>query len=360
MKQTSLAILLSVLVLFFATGLSSCQRSQNQTPYEAIPIPPVLPVAGKYYHGVYPGGITGDEDDITAQDIDSYETTVGKQVAWVFFSHNWFNGRAFPSGLVDMIHGRGSTPYIRLMLRSDTDETTPETVYTLDAILRGDFDADLELWGRKAAQIGYPMIVEWGTEMNGQWFSWNGVHNGGAGVGPQKFVQAYRHIIDIMDRQGASNLIWVFHVNNDDDPAANWNRFENYYPGDGYIDWIGVSVYSLLTPLEDTPTDFRQSLDGVMARLDIMAPSKPVVLAEFGETVNNPNEDAAQWADGALADILSDRWPRLRGFSWWNETWQNDNNPAHDSDLRVQSDANLAQVFQTRLASPKVITRPVQ
>ena len=42
----------------------------------AVPSPP----AGKLYHGVYPGGITGEEDDIAPADprlADAFRTLVG-------------------------------------------------------------------------------------------------------------------------------------------------------------------------------------------------------------------------------------------------------------------------------------------
>ena len=334
----------------------------KETPKPNLPIQALqltIPPQGKYYHGVMPYTTSGNEDDFTAADIDSYENTVGHQAAWIYFSNNWYNHPEFPGGQATLIKQRGAIPYIRLMLRSDTDEATPETVFTLEAILNGDFDDQLDAWGRKAANFESPLIVEWGTEMNGQWFSWNGVHNGGASSGAQNFVAAYRHIIDHMDNQGATNITWVFHVNYEDDPFDAWNDFENYYPGDDYIDWLGISIYTLYTPLDDEYTDFRPSMDDAMARLSLMAPDKPVIVAEFGATTNNPNGDAAVWADAALADILADRWPALIGFSWWNETWPNDDNPAHDTNLLVQSDANLAQVFQTRLNSPKVLTRPL-
>jgi hypothetical protein len=60
---------------------------------------------------------------------------------------------------------------------------------------------------------------------------------------------------------------------------------------------------------------------------------------------NNPLGSQSQWARAALKDIITFRWPRLIGFSWWNETWQNDDNPAHDTDMRVQTNPLLAQVF---------------
>ena len=59
----------------------------------AVPSPP----AGKLYHGVYPGGITGEEDNITPADLSSYQATVHKTAAWVYFSDNWYRSRSFPS-----------------------------------------------------------------------------------------------------------------------------------------------------------------------------------------------------------------------------------------------------------------------
>ena len=46
----------------------------------------------------------------------------------------------------------------------------------------------------------------------------------------------------------ADNILWVFHVNYNDWPNESWNRFENYYPGDDYIDWLAVSIYGAQQP----------------------------------------------------------------------------------------------------------------
>jgi hypothetical protein len=82
------------------------------------------PPAGKLYHGVYPGGISGEEDDITAKDVATYEQTVGKKAAWVYFSHNWFRGREFPEATAAWIRDGGAVPFIRLMLRSSVEKKT--------------------------------------------------------------------------------------------------------------------------------------------------------------------------------------------------------------------------------------------
>jgi hypothetical protein len=318
------------------------------------------PPAGSLYHGVYPGGVTGEEDDITPAGVDSYVQTVGKDVAWVYFSDNWRSDRQFPLATAEWIRDRGSVPFIRMRLTSsrypDVSSASHEKVFTLKHILRGDFDADLRAWGDAARDFGSPLILEFGTEMNGDWFSWNGKYAGGGRLrgfgdphkadGPEKFVAAYRHIVELIRGEGANNITWVWHVNNDDQPTASWNRFENYYPGDDVVDWVGVSDYGAQDPRDKNVASFRDQMDPAYARLEALAPTKPVVICEFGDAARNASAPQAQWAASALADLTAHRWSNVIGFSWWNEQWQNDYKPAHDTDMRVQDSPDLAQTFR--------------
>jgi len=337
-------------------GMGVAEESASRT---AVAAPPV----DRLYHGVYPGGKTGEEDDITAADVSSYETTVGKQVAWVYFSNNWYRERAFPQATAEFIRSAGAVPFIRLMLRSNTKENRRERLFNVKNILKGKFDADLTAWGRQARDFGTPLLVEWGTECNGRWFSWNGRWNGGKRTtgfgdktkpdGPERFAAAYRHIVETIRAAGANNITWVWHVNGTDDPQDAWNGLEQYYPGDDVVDWVAVSVYGPLTPMETGAQSFREQMDPCYARLDSLTVNKPIIIAEFGCTAGNPAVAPQDWAQAALTDILSRRYPRVAGFSWWNEAWQNDNKPAHDTTMRVQDIPALADVFRTTLETFK-------
>lgn len=316
------------------------------------------PPEGQIYHAVYPGheGGTGEEDDITSEDLTSYEENVGKSATWVYFSHNWYRDRKFPVETASWIRDAGSVPFIRLMLRDSAEQNRRNRNFTLKRILKGKFDEDLRAWAKDARDFDSPLIVEFGTEVNGEWFPWNGKWNGGREKkeygdptypdGPERFRDAYRHIIDIMREESASNITWVFHVNNDDVPNKPWNRFEKYYPGDDYIDWIGVSVYGAQTPTDEEWLLFSDMMDEVYPRLELLSTSKPIVVLEFGVTSGNPLGDQAEWAEDALTNLTALRWSRIIGFSWWNEAWQNDDDPDHDTDMRVQDNPDLADVFQ--------------
>ena len=157
----------------------------------------------------------------------------------------------------------------------------------------------------------------------------------------------------------ATNIIWVFHVNNEDIPEKSWNRFEQYYPGDQWVDWLGVSVYGPQTPMDNDYESFQHALNRVYARLAGLTADKPIAVLEFGVADNNPRFNQASWANKALRDLTKFRWPRIIGFSWWNEAWENDNNPAHDTTMRVQDNPNLARIFKRRVGRKKrVLGRP--
>jgi hypothetical protein len=324
----------------------------TSTQAEEIAVPP----AGKFYHGCYWGGVGTDthdptEHDVTARDVARYEESVGKSAAWVYFSDNWFESRRFPAAICEWIRAAGKVPYVRLMLRSDVDQKHAEKTFTLARIIAGDFDADLRVWAAEAKTFASPILIEWGTEPNGDWFGWSAKWNGGAKEGPQRFVAVYRHIVDLMRAEGATNLTWVWHVNWLDEPERTWNRFENYFPGDKYCDWVGLSAYGPTTPrMRDGTESLRFKIDHAYLRLTNLAPGKPVILAEFGCDIDNPHVNAATWAKGALDDIFASRWAALIGFCWWNEGWQNDDAKKHDSDLIILHDRALTQVFRDEFA----------
>jgi len=308
------------------------------------------------YTGVF--GLTEGNSLGQPQDYDEYVAAVGKPVAWFMVDDEWGAGRGFPLATAEWIRAKGAVPYIRLNLRTD-DSTVPDSNFTLDRIGSGAFDADLTAWGQAAAQFGTPLILEYGTEVNGDWMAWNGSYAGGNAQATAKFRAAYRHIHDVITAAGATNTTWVFHANFLDWPQASWNAFENYYPGDDVVDWVGLSLYASTEITDGNWFDFTSNMDEAVARLDAMAPSKPQFVLEFAAPANDPLGDPVQWAQAALSAIISNRWPHIRGFNWWNERYPIDGHAAHDTNFQVQQIPGMSALFQAQLADPKVIGRPI-
>jgi len=304
--------------------------------------------------GVFVASPGTPEDEVPESQLGAYVSASGSPgLAYVYLTNNWFRSRHFPTSVVARVRARGAVPVVRLMLRSSDDEATgPDADYPLSDLTSGRLDADLKVWAREAASVPGPVYAEYGTEMNGNWFAWNAAWNGQE-KGAAQFVQAYRHLVNVVREAGAGNVRWIFHVAAQDDPDVAWNRLEAYYPGGDFISVLGVSAYGAQTPQEEDIQSLREQLDAVMPRLHALAPTKPALLLEFGSVAGASVKPEA-WADAALNDLTSGRWPQLRGFSWWNSAWQNDAVTAHDSELRVERQPELAAVFRRYLGSGKV------
>jgi hypothetical protein len=245
--------------------------------------------------GVYLGAFPdfgGEESLVSEHRIHSFESLIGKQIAWAYFSDNWLDNLSFPYDEVTVIHDAGRVPFIRMMARSDFEEAGQDPVYTLQRIIEGEFDAQLNAWATEAKNMPYPLLVEFGTEVNGNWFPWNGAHNG-AGIkdgygnpaladGPERFRDAYRHIITLFRKNKVKNITWFYHVDVHSEPDVDWNSIQNYYPGDDYIDWLGVSVYGPQLP-DETYQSFTAMLDEFYPEL-IKLSEKPIAVLEFAIT----------------------------------------------------------------------------
>jgi len=141
------------------------------------------------------------------------------------------------------------------------------------------------------------VVVLWRPlhEMNGGWFWWGG-HE------PEKFIRVWRHMFDYFTKtKGLDNLLWVYGPN-------HGKRTADYYPGDAYVDIVGLDVY----------TDFidRENIQGYeeVARLP-----KPFGFAEYGPH-GSTNPPADYDYRRFLAGIRKN-FPRAVFFHVWNAGW---------------------------------------
>jgi Glycosyl hydrolase family 26 len=275
---------------------------------------------------------TVTEDDVQAAKIDDFVVRAGHRLAWVYFTQSWYRGLAFPRDRVLTIWRSGAVPYIAFLPHSGVFygsgrlQEYPERRFTLQRIIDGGFDRPLRGWARAAQDTNIPLLLSFGAEVNDEWGPWNARWNGAgetAGYGDptypdgaERFRDAYRHVVTLFRAEGATNVTWFFHADSYP-PHQWWNTLDWYYPGDDYVDWLGISGYGSLTA-NGPVVNFAAKLDasGVYPLLTRLS-RRPMAVVEIG-VVDGPAGVKPEWIRRAFAALRSGRYPRIRGAVWWD------------------------------------------
>ncbi len=148
------------------------------------------------------------------------------------------------------------------------ERNTPR--FLRDGILGGYYDANMRGICQVLKDLQSPISVRWGHEMErdeGQfiWSDW----------APEDYITAYKRMIDICRAEAPDiNVVWS--------PAGD-EGLAAYYPGDDYVDLVGLSIFGL-EPWEveifGGPRNYGEWLDETYARASVFG--KPVIVAELG------------------------------------------------------------------------------
>jgi hypothetical protein len=102
-------------------------------------------------------------------------------------------------------------------------------VDSLDRVNNGECDDNIRRLGEWIKSSHRPVYLRVGYEFD---FPANKYE-------PGKYVNAFRHVRDRLDDQGATNVAYVWHS-----CAAGSPRIDDWYPGDGYVDWVAISFFA--------------------------------------------------------------------------------------------------------------------
>ena len=113
------------------------------------------------------------------------------------------------------------------------------TGVSLAAIAAGHYDTYLRSYAAAVKAFGSRVILSFGHEMNGYWYSWGNRH-----TSPAAFVAAWRHVVTVFRQQGAGNVTWLWTVNVID-ARAGIPSPARWWPGGSYVDMVGIDGYYL-------------------------------------------------------------------------------------------------------------------
>ena len=194
---------------------------------------------------------------------------------------------------------------------------------TLASIAAGGSDAYLRSYADAVIAFGHPVILSFGHEMNGTWYSWGDGH-----TSPATFVAAWRHVVRVFREAGAANVTWLWTVNSIAGAASSLSR---WWPGAAWVDWTGIAGYYFRA------TDTFGSVFGSTIAVIRTFSSAPLLIAEtaVGTTPNRESQIGALFA--------SVRAERLAGVVWFDKE---QHAGLYHQDWRLENDPSALAAFR--------------
>jgi endoglucanase len=184
---------------------------------------------------------------------------------------DWRDYNAFASSIY-ISEQAGDTPLITLEPRGDIDGQK-----LLDDIANGVYDQNLAAISTVVSASNQDVYIRFAHEMElADVYPWGNQP-------PEAYVAAYRHVVDYVRSHGGKHAKWVWA------PGGNYGAGD-YYPGDDYVDVIGVTVLYDPYWYGDYVPSFAEVID---SRLQLSVFDKPMWIVELGSGRLYSNAQAA-------------------------------------------------------------------
>ncbi|MBT8219600.1 MAG: hypothetical protein KJP00_07240 [Bacteroidia bacterium] len=194
---------------------------------------------------------------------------------------------------------------------------------------KGAYDNVIKKYSTWAKTVNRPIYLRIGYEFDGP-------HNE---LEPREYVKAYQRIVKLMRAEGAQNIAFVWHSYAappfKDYPISAW------YPGDDYVDWIGISVFGHAYG----SSDFGPHCDNVLefARQH----KKPTIIAESNPVKGIDSENNEVWDQWFVNFFTFIYNKNIKAVSFINEDWSRLNIPGISDwkDGRLHNNMQIAKAW---------------
>ncbi|GGQ65222.1 glycoside hydrolase family 26 protein [Couchioplanes azureus] len=213
-------------------------------------------------------GVTSEKE--AAKDSDEIAKEAGCRPVW----RGVYASIGAPFELSRLTEAAG-TPFLTVQPKELGSEVEQKS-WSLAAVAAGKRDAQFRAVADTVVEYGDLVVIRYAPEMNGNWSPWAAGVNGNT---PGQYVKAWRHVVDLFRKAGATNVLWLWAPNIA--RGATVKGISQFWPGDDYVDLVGFTGYGVGSSVFGFEPSASETFDPTMK---LLAPykKKPVILAETG------------------------------------------------------------------------------
>lgn len=182
-----------------------------------------------------------------------------------------------------------------------------EHTISVQDIIEGKYNDYINSISQEIKKWGKPIIIRFAHEMNLDRYHWGFDKEFFNDNAPENYIKMYSHVVQHFKQQNVTNVLWAFSPNVDSIPNQNWNRAENYFPPNSYVDILGMDGYNWGGT---SWRPFESIFYPLYNQLKTIAPNKPIFVFETGTV----NPEKTSWIESAIQ--TAQKW-NLNGMIWF-------------------------------------------
>ncbi|MGC8654808.1 MAG: glycoside hydrolase family 26 protein, partial [Candidatus Kryptoniota bacterium] len=313
----------SIIIIILLTSISNAVSQSKYEPSD----------------GCYIGAFIANDYNVRG-DIGRFEIAAGKKHSMYLNYANY--GDPFPSQWVKAYAATGAVVQIGF-----------EPNGGLDSVKDSEY---LRNWAIAARKSGAMILLRWASEMNGPWVAWYG--------DPQLYIQKFRLVHDIMAKYAPNvAMVWAPNVILNDQLSSP-NYISSYYPGDQYVDWVGVDFYSTYVHSDGTPdqADPRLKLSVIY---NMYSQKKPIIICEWGAALytkrTSPPMSVVDFAISqidSLYENVKTQFPAVKAICYFD--YNATGVPSNLNDYCLTDSMRVLDAYAHAISSQYFLTRPFQ
>jgi hypothetical protein len=212
-------------------------------------------------------------------------------------------------------------------------------------VANGLYDDQIDFLCQSIANLGHPIFLRIGIEFNG--LSWYGYE-------PKPYVQAFKRITDALRKYNLdAATVWNAAYNYSNSKGLTFDNekyaYVEYYPGDDYVDWWGLSMFQPEV-FNHPETDRFLTNAKEHKKLVMICESTPIFIG-----TNNGQRDWNAWFRLYFDFIKSQ--PNIKAFCYINWDWakisKKYNFPWQDwGDCRIEVNSTIAGLYKAEMENP--------
>ncbi|MGZ3919037.1 MAG: glycoside hydrolase family 26 protein [Bacteroidia bacterium] len=190
----------------------------------------------------------------------------------------------------------------------------------LYTIVEGHLDDFLRKWCTEIKKVKGTVLIRILHEFNGDWYPWCIFNND---KNPHLFIEAFRHIRTVFNEQGVQNARFIWCPNSMSVPQEKWNFIMDAYPGDAYVDLIGMDIYNGAGQKSSVWRSFKKEGIENYFYVTQIIPDKPLIVCETASREREldelqPAQTKAEWILQMTTALKTDM-HKVKLLTWFNE-----------------------------------------